>query len=186
MDDAKIIDLFWARDETAVTETAKKYSGYCFHISYFILRSNEDAEECVNDTYLNAWNSIPPRRPDRLSAFLGRITRNLALQRYAGLNAQKRGAGQVDIALHELEDCIPDRDSESRLTDEIVLTETLNSFLGTLPKQTRTVFVLRYWSLCSVKEISEVCGMSESKIKSMLFRTRNKLRHRLETEGIVI
>ncbi len=186
MDDSKIIELFWTRAETAITETANKYSKYCFHISYNILHIYEDVQECVNDTFLNAWNAIPPHHPNNLPAFLGKITRNLSLQRYVRYNAKKRGMGQVDIALDELEECIPSKTSVEKIVDEAVLTEALDTFLRALPKETRAIFVLRYWYLHSIKEISECCNMSESKVKSILFRTRKKLKAFIEREDITI
>lgn len=186
MEDNQIIELFWERSEMAITETSNKYSKYCYHISYTILHNNEDAEECVNDTYINAWKSIPPHRPNKLATFLGKITRNLSLQRYIKYKAQKRGMGQVDIALSELEECISDKTDVEQAMDEIILSETLDTFLRALPKETRVVFVARYWYLYSIHEISELYNMSESKVKSILFRTRNKLKLRLEMEGIVL
>jgi RNA polymerase sigma-70 factor (ECF subfamily) len=183
MDDDKIVELFWARAERAVTETAKKYSGYCFHISYRILQNSEDAEECVNDTYLHAWNAMPPHRPQRLATFLGKITRNLSLQKYTKNHAQKRGAGQVELALSELEECIPANTSLEQIVEERLLAESLDAFLRGLRKETRMVFVARYWYLYSIQEISKHYDMSESKVKSMLHRTRKKLKVYLEREG---
>lgn len=184
MDDNQIIELYWARSEAAISETAKKYGNYCHHIAYNILSNQEDSEECVNDTWLKTWEAIPPTRPERLSAFLGKITRNLALHRYEKYNAIKRGAGQVALALHELEECIPARDNVERVIDDLVLTEILNDFLAGLPAETRQIFVRRYWHLHSVKEIAAEYHISESKVKVTLFRTRRKLRQLLEKEGI--
>lgn len=186
MDDSKIIELFWARAETAIIETAKKYAGYCSRIAYTILQNSEDAEECVNDTWFNAWSAIPPHRPDRLSTFLGKITRNLSLQKHIKYNAQKRGGGQVELALAELEECIPAKTGVEQAAEDRLLTETLDSFLRGLPQEARVVFLARYWYLYPVQEISERCGMSESKVKSMLYRTRKKLRVYLESEGYAI
>lgn len=184
MDDNQIIDLYWARSETAIWETAKKYGNYCHHIAYNILYNREDSEECVNDTWLRTWEAIPPTRPERLSAFLGKITRNLALQRYEKYNAAKRAAGQVPLALHELEECIPARENVEHVVDDLALTEILNDFLAGLSAETRRIFVRRYWHLHSVKEIAEEYRISESKVKVTLFRTRRKLRLLLEKEGI--
>lgn len=186
MEDNKIVELFWARSETAITETSRKYSKYCFHISFNILHNNEDAEECVNDTYMNTWNAIPPHRPNRLSTFLGKITRNLSLQKYLKYNAQKRGSGQVDIAISELGDCIPSQTSVEQVIENIDLANTLDMFLRSLSKEARVLFVARYWSLYSILEIAELYDLNENKIKSTLMRTRNKLRKYLEREGIAL
>ena len=185
MDDHQIIALYWARSETAISETAKKYGNYCHQIAWRILDSREDSEECVNDTWLKTWEAIPPARPERLSAFLGRITRNLALQRYEKMNAAKRGSGQVPLALHELEACIPVKNHVEQVVDQLALTEILNVFLEGLSAETRKVFMRRYWFLWSVKEIAAEYGISESKVKVTLHRTRRKLRTLLEKEGIM-
>ncbi len=186
MDDSKIIELYWERSENAIAETAKKYSNYCRRISYNILRNDEDAEECVNDTYLNAWNSMPPHRPNRLSTFLGKITRNLSLNKYKQYTAKKRGSGQTELVLSELEECIPGATDVEQAVDEIILTEALNRFLANQPQKKRIVFSQRYWYLMPIKEIAEQWSMSESQTKSMLFRIRNELKLHLEKEGITI
>jgi len=186
MDDCKIVDLYWARSESAIAETSSKYSKYCTYISYNILRNKEDADECVNDTYLCAWKAMPPQRPSLLSTFLGKITRNLSLNKYKHYTAEKRGAGQIEIALSELENCIPSNTNIEQTTDEILLVEVINNFVSALPKESRIVFVRRYWYLSEIKEIAEQYGMSESKVKSILFRTRNRLKLYLEKEGIIL
>jgi len=186
MEDCKIVDLYWARSESAITETSNKYAKYCHYISYNILWNNEDADECVNDTYLCAWKAMPPQRPNRLSTFLGKITRNLSLNRYKSYTAQKRGAGQMELVLSELDDCVPANTSVEQETDEILLVEAINNFLSELPTVSRIVFVRRYWYLSGIKEIAEQYGMSESKVKSTLFRTRNKLKLCIEKEGIIL
>lgn len=185
MDDQKIVDLYWERSETAISETQKKYGKYCYTIAYAILYSNEDAEECVNDTYLRAWGAIPPAKPNRLSTFLGKITRNLALDRLDKNNAQKR-SGTVELALDELSECIPDADSTVDLIDEIALGDAINSFLAELPLKTRQMFVRRYWYLSPIKSIARDIGMSESAVKVSLMRTREAFRLHLEKEGINI
>lgn len=184
MDDKQIIDLYWSRSETAITETAKKYGRFCHSIAYNILASHEDSEECVNDTYLNAWNAIPPKRPLWLSAFLGKITRNLALKKYEKDTAAKRGGGQVALALEELAECIPVPGSLEKTVEDRILTDKLNAFLAQLAPETRSIFLRRYWQLCSVQEIAETLAVSESKVKMSLMRTRGKLRNFLEQEGI--
>lgn len=185
MEDNKIIELYWERSETAITETQNKYGRYCHYIAYNILYSNEDSEECVNDTYLRAWDSMPPHRPERLSAFLGKITRNLALDRYDRSRAQKRSSN-VEVALSELEECIPDVRGGLSVADEIVLRDAINGFLASLPVRTRKVFVRRYWYLSTVKDIACDLDMSESNVKVLLLRTRQRFKSYLEKEGIVI
>ena len=184
MDDRAIIELYNQRDENAIGETQKKYGRYCHYIAYNILQSNEDSEECVNDAYMKVWNSIPPHKPERLSSFIGKITRNTALDRYAQNRAQKRDSG-VALALDELEECLTVSAVED-LSDDLALKEAINSFLGTLPKRTRVIFMRRYWYLLSVKEIADGLEMSESNVKVTLLRTREKFRKYLEKEGIVI
>ncbi|MGN1341108.1 MAG: RNA polymerase sigma factor [Oscillospiraceae bacterium] len=186
MEDEKIIELYFARSEAAITETSAKYGAFFRRISRNILNSEQDAEECVNDTYLKAWNSIPPKRPDKLPAYLGRIVRNLSLNRWNKLNAAKRGAGEVTLALDELEECIPAADTVQLEADRAEISGALNRFLRELSEEKRTVFLRRYWYLVPVKDIAEQLGMSESKVKSMLLRTRNQLREFLEKEDITI
>lgn len=185
MDDNIIIDLFWQRTENAITEVSKKYARYCHSIAYRILYSNEDADECVNDTWLRTWNAIPPARPNRLSTFLGKITRNLALNRYEKMNAEKRGGGVVKIAISELEDCIPSDTSVEDEVEEIYITELIDRFLDKQPNKSRDVFVQRYWYLYSIADISTNLGISENTVKSILFRMREKLKQQLKKEGVL-
>lgn len=184
MEEKEIIELYWLRSERAIEETARKYGRFCHSIAYNILSNQEDSEECVNDTYLHAWNAIPPRRPNKFSAFLGKITRNLALKRYEKYTAAKRGGGQVPLALEELTECIPAPDSMERRMDDRMLAETLNRFLAGLSPETRRIFLDRYWKLDSINEIAMELGIGESKVKMSLMRTRGKLRSFLEQEGI--
>ncbi len=186
MTDSEIIDLYWKRSETAIRQTAIKFSGYCFTVSFNILHDEEDSYECVNDTYLRAWDAMPPARPDRLAAFLGRITRNLALDRYKISNAQKRNSGQIDLALSELENCIPDSSNIDNEMAEKELKQIINSFLETLSRGKRRMFVQRYWYFMSIKEIADQSGKSESNVKSTLFRVRNRLKNVLMKEGVTI
>lgn len=186
MQDERIIRLYFQRSEDAVKETEKKYGRYCHRIAFNILHSDTDSEECVNDTYLRAWNSIPPTRPAKLSAFLGRITRHLALNRYEKSAAKKRGGGNVAAVLDELSECIPDASASQDITQEFIITETLNRFLADLPEQSRIVFVRRYWYLSPIKEIAHDYAMGESKVKMILLRTRNELKQLLEEEGIIV
>ena len=186
LDDSKIIDLYWERSETAIIETSKKYSRYCRSISYNILHNDEDSEECVNDTYLRAWNVMPPKRPNCLATFLGKITRNLSLDKYKQYNAEKRGFGQTEIVLSELDGIVPSASSVERVIEESEIETALNRFLESLPKQKRIFFIRRYWYLMPVKEIAEQANESESQVKSMLFHTRSALKTFLEKEGITI
>lgn len=184
MDDSQIIELYLARAQTAISETAEKYGRYCRYIAYNILCSEEDSEECVNDTYLRTWESIPPQRPFNLKAFLGTITRNLSLDRYHSRNAEKRGMGQVPLVLDELCECLPAQKNADDITDSIVLAECLNEFLAGMSEQQRIIFVRRYWYLSPVKEIAADLGYSESMVKMSLLRSRNQLKQALEKEGI--
>ncbi len=186
MKDTEIIELYWNRDEAAIAATADTYGSYCYCIAYNILNNNEDAEECVNDTWHNAWNSIPPHRPDRLSTYLGKLTRNLALNRYKLLTTQKRGGGQVELALSELEGCIPAQQDVEQVLDEMVLVSALDKFLYAQPRTERNIFVGRYWYLYSIQELAESYRMSESKVASLLYRMRRKLKLHLEKEGIFL
>ena len=184
MDDSKIIELYMERSEQAISETSKKYGRYCHYIAYSILHNDEDSEECVNDTYLRAWNSIPPKRPSKLQTFLGKITRNLSLNKWDQYNTEKRGAGQTMLALEELHDCIPATGDAEQIIDDLALAEVFNCFLASLPKERRKIFMRRYWYLSPIKEISTDYSISESKVKMSLLRSRNELRQLLEKEGI--
>lgn len=184
MEDKQIIDLFWQRSESAVTAAAEKYGAYCGKIAENILGSKEDAEECVNDTWLQAWQNIPPDRPERLPAYLGKITRNLSLNRVKYYAAKKRGSGQTELVLSELEGCLPAANHVEQKMEERFLTEAIERYLRALPAEKRHIFICRYWYLMPVKEIAKTYGMSESKTASLLFRMRKELRLHLEKEGI--
>jgi len=186
LDDRKIIDLYWRRSETAIGETANKYARYCNSISFNILHDMEDAEECVNDTYLRAWNAMPPHRPNCLAVFLGKITRNLSLDKFRGYSAGKRGFAQTALALDELAECVPSAASVEQVMDDAELAQALDRFLKSCPKQKRVMFVQRYWYLMPIKAVAEHLGESESQVKSALFRTRNALKSFLEQEGIAL
>lgn len=135
MDDTKIIDLFWMRSESAISETANKYGSYCHLIAFRILHNDRDSEECVNDTWLGAWNAMPPKRPTVLSTFLGRITRNLSLDRWKQYNAKKRGSGEITVALEELQECIPAPVGVETTLDDMALADTLSRFILSLPRE---------------------------------------------------
>lgn len=183
MDDKKIVDLYWNRDENAIKETALKFGKYLHSISYHILLNYEDAEECVNDAYNDAWNSIPPHRPSILSTFLGKITRRISIDLWRKHSAGKRGGGEMTIILDELEECVSGKDDVETEIERRELQKKLNVFLMNLPAVECKVFIRRYWYMNSVSDIAEWSGYSESKVKSMLFRTRTKLRKMLEKEG---
>lgn len=186
MDDQQIITLYFARDEAAISETSRKYGNYLSAVAYNILSDREDAKECVNDTYYKAWNTIPPQKPQKLRCFLAKITRNLSLNIIEMKNTVKRGSGQLSAALEELEECIPAPVNVEKEADEDSLTEFLNAFLFSLPKKKRIVFVKKYWYLDSIKDIAASTGLSESNVKSILMRTRIKLKKALEQEGIIL
>ena len=186
MEDMQIVDLYFARSEQAIAETAHKYGSYLFSIAQNILFNRGDAEETVNDTYLGAWRSIPPHRPNRLSTYLGKITRRCALEKWKSAHAQKRGGGEVPLALEELSECIPGNDTPQTQMEMKELTQTINVFLKTLPETEQRIFICRYWYLHPVKTIAREFGFTESKVKSMLSRTRSKLRTSLQKEGIEV
>lgn len=179
MTDKEIIGLFFARDENALTEIKVSYGLFCRRIIFAVIRCNEDVDECENDTYLKAWNVIPPNEPQSLKYFTGRIARNTALDRYRAENAQKRSA-VTDVSFDELEECIPLTDVDF---DERQLGKAIDSFLRTLSTEKRVVFIRKYWFFDTISEISLRLDMSESKVKSMLMRTRGELRKYLEREG---
>ena len=184
MEDQGILELFFARSEQAIAETDRKYGGYCYSIAYNILSSKEDSEESVSDTYLAAWNLIPPRKPNFLNAFLGKITRHISIDRWRRLGAKKRGGGEVTLALEELGDCADGKSLEAEASRR-ELNRLLNAFLASLPETERNVFLCRYWYLDSVETIGTITGFSQSKVTSMLHRTRGKLRTLLSQEGYV-
>ena len=186
MEDEKIIDLYWTRQENAILETEKKYGSYCRSISFHILKNREDSEECVNDTWLRAWDSIPPKRPDFFAAFLGKIVRNLSISRYRMNHARKRGNGEVDLLLMELEECLPAGKSVEEEIESRETARAIDRFLYGEDEESRNMFIRRYFYVDSIREIAGRLGVSESKVKSQLFRVRNRLKDHLEKEGIVL
>ena len=186
MEDSQIIDLYWARLEQAIQETDTKYGGYCRAIAHNILKSMEDSEECVSDTWLRAWNAMPPQRPSVLSAFLGRITRNLSLDRYKAARAEKRGGSSFPAALDELSECVPAPGRVEHALEERELAEAIDRFLRTLPEKDCNLFLRRYWYVDSVQSIAARYAIKENTAKSILFRTREKLRRYLAGEGIIV
>ena len=184
MNDSQIVALYLARNQLAIEKTAAKYGSYCYSIVRNILSNPQDAEEAVSDTYLGLWTSIPPHRPESLSTFLGKIARRTALKQWEKNHAKKRGGGEVELALEELSEYLPGGTVPETVMENAELTRLLNCFLHRLPKQERMVFVCRYWYLDSIGDIARRFGFSQSKVKSMLARTRMKLRNTLHKEGI--
>lgn len=183
MDDAKIVQLYFDRDEQAIPATADKYGNYCTSIAKNILGNYEDAEECVNDTYLNTWNAIPPHRPKMLSTFLGKIVRNLAFNRYKLNTADKRGGGEIIAVLDELAGCVSGNDDVEQAYDYKELVAAINDFLGTLPAEKRNIFVCRYWYTDSISDIAARYNMTYSAVSMTLNRLRIKLHNYLIERG---
>ena len=186
MEDKQIVDLYWQRSDKAIIETNQKYGRYCHAIAFNICGTEEDAEECVNDTWLSAWNLMPDKRPKVLSAFLGRITRNFALNRMKAKNRLKRGGGNVVFALDELQECIPGGTNPEAVILGKELDKAVGNFVSTLPETEKTIFILRYWYLAPIQEISDKLHFSQGKVKTSLFRTRKKLRAYLEEESLCL
>lgn len=182
--DAQIISLFHARDQKALSETQQKYGGLCHSIAKNILGSREDAEECLNDALYKLWETIPPARPKNLAAYLSVTVRNLACNRRAAAKAAKRGGGELDVALSELENVLASPEQPDSVLDTRALSDAMNRFLGGLEAETRVMFVLRYWGDLTIKEIAEKCGAGQSKVKMTLLRTRDDLKAFLEEEGL--
>ena len=186
MDDEKIIELYFARSENAISETDKKYGKNCRRTALNILRSEQDSEECVNDTYMRLWNVIPPQKPLPLCAFIMRIVRNIAIDMVKRYSAIKRGGEMYDTAYDELSECVPSRENVAEAAETAELTAEIEKFLGTLSREKKRIFLMRYWSFMTVAEIAENLGIGESKVKVTLMRTREKLKQFLEKEGIVL
>mgnify|MGYP004583383791 FL=1 len=185
MDDQSIVALFWERSEQAIAETDRKYGAYCYSIAYHALANNEDAEESVSDTYMAAWNRLPPHRPSVLATFLGKITRRISINRWKAKNTAKRGGGQITLALEELDNCVDGTQDIEANSDARELSACLNRFLDSLPKVERDIFLRRYWFFDPIAAIAESYGFTQSKVASMLHRMRGKLRKQLEKEGFV-
>ncbi len=185
MEDQKIIDLYWARSQEAITRTAEKYGSYCMVIACNILGNTEDAEECVNDTYLGAWNTIPPQRPAILSSFLGRLTRNLSLDRYRYNTAEKRNSNMT-VALEELSGCVSGDESPEQTIDRKELVLAINDFLSTLSAQKRGIFICRYWYFDSVQQIASRYRITPGNVSVTLNRLRQKLRMYLQERGYAL
>ena len=184
MNDREIVELYWQRSERAISETAKKYGQYCRIVAYNILGDSQDSEECVNDTWLAAWNSMPNNRPNRLNPYLAKITRNFALQKIVYRTAKKRGGGEAELALEELDDCVPSGSCIEKELEEKELSEAINRFVDRLPDEEQLAFIGRYWFLASEREIARKQGCSRSKINATLKHTREKLKNYLLQEGL--
>jgi RNA polymerase sigma-70 factor (ECF subfamily) len=186
LDDTQIVELYLSRSENAIAETEKQYGSYCSAIAMNILKNRQDSEECVNDAFLKVWQSIPPARPTKFSAFLGKIVRNLSLDKYEAKNAAKRGGNEVPILLSELEGCIPSENKVENQVEDNELIRMIEEFLSTLRKEDKIFFIRRYWYSNTVPEIVKKFNVSEGKITMSLHRTRKKLKNYLEKRGVLV
>ena len=186
MEDEEIVALYWRRSEDAIRETSVKYEKYLSKIAFNILFDREDSEECVNDTYLAAWNSMPEQKPSILSTYLGKITRQIAIDIYRKRNSVKRVSSEYALSLSEMEDSFADTETPEQVYDGKMLDEAIGRFVRNLPEDARRVFIGRYYFFDSVKKIAKYCGISETNVKSILFRTRRKLKDCLVKEGFVL
>lgn len=176
MGDNEIIQLYWDRNEQAIKATVQKYGNYCKAIARNILNNKEDVEECINDTYLNAWKAMPPHWPEQLATFLGKITRNLSFNKYRHDHTEKRGGGEIVLVLDELTDCVSDTDSVEQIVERQELIKNINTFVRGLPTDKRNIFVRRYWYADSVVEIAKDYGMLSGSVSKTLERTRKQLK----------
>ena len=182
MQDSEIVELYWNRDERAIAESDSHYGAYCRHIAMNILSSREDSEECVNDTWHRTWDNVPPQRPSSLSAFFGRIVRNLSISRYRAYHAKKRFDG-ITILLSELDDCVPAHGSIAQATEGRLLTEIIDQWLAGLTKEDRVLFIRRYWFGEAVNALANECGVRQNQIAQRMLRLRRELKSALEQEG---
>ena len=183
LEDSEIVRLYWDRNEKAINAASEKYGGYCTSIAVNILGSIEDAEECVNDTYLNAWNTIPPQKPSMLSAFLGKIVRNLSFNRYNRIHSQKRGGHEMPLILDELSEIVSGKESvEDELTRKELVNE-INRFIISLSDEKQYIFLRRYWYSDSIGAIAEKCGKTANAVSVELNRIRSTLRGHLTERG---
>ncbi len=183
MEDEQIVALYWDRSEAAIAETEEKYDRYLTKIAYNILANHEDSRESVNDTYLAAWNSMPTHRPSVLSAYLAKLTRRISIDRFRYRSREKRKNSEYALSLEELGDCVSGGNTTEEILNVKLLTDAIGVFLRLQSEESRTVFLGRYYFLDSVREIARYCGMTESKVKSLLYRTRLGLKEYLEGEG---
>ena len=183
MEDLQIIELYFRRDETAISETENKYGAFCRGVAKNILTLEEDAEECVNDTYLKAWNSMPPHWPEHLAAFLGKITRNLSFNRYRHNHAEKRGGGEIAFILDELTDCVSGIDNVEQIMERQELIQAFNTFVRGLPSKKRVIFTRRYWYADPISDIAKDYHMLQGTVSKTLERTRKQLKAYLTERG---
>ena len=183
MEDSQIIELYWQKNADAISETSSKYGAYCFTIANQILCSKEDSEECVNDTWLHAWNAMPPQRPNVLRMFLARITRNLSFDRFTAKNAEKRGGGEIVLVLDELSECLASGTNVETAYEEKELGQCIQRFVRALPERDGNVFVRRYFFTEPVSAIARRYGLSQNNVAVILSRTRKKLTLTLTQEG---
>lgn len=186
MKDEEIVSLYWERNELALAETERKYGRYLMQLAYNILASREDGEESVSETYWRAWNSMPPRRPELLRAYLAKIARRVSIDRFRARHSRKRESSEYQLSLEELGDCLPGGGETEEAAELHRLTEALERFLRALPAQARRAFVGRYFFADPVRDVASYCGMSEGGVRSLLFRTRRALRDFLEKEGFSV
>ncbi|RUS46526.1 RNA polymerase sigma factor [Cohnella sp. AR92] len=185
MEDTRIIDMYWSRNEAAIRESSTKYGRMLKRISFNILSNDGDSEECVNDTYGKAWDSMPPQKPNSLAAYLGRIARNLSINRWHANHARKRGCG-ADALISELSDCIPSPLSTEEETEARALSETISRWLNSLPQDDRVLFLRRYWFGDSLNSLAAECATTPNKLAGRIYRLRHKLRSALEKEGVTL
>ena len=186
MEDEKIVDLYWQRSESAIRETEIKYDRYLTKIAYNILADAEDSRESVNDTYLAAWNSMPPHRPGVLSTYLGKLTRRISIDCFRRRTRQKRGGSEYEVSLSELGDCVSGGNTTEEIINVKLLADAIGIFLRLQSEDARNAFIGRYYYLDSVKEVAAYCGMTESKCKTLLYRTRAALKEYLREEGFEV
>lgn len=186
MEDAVIVDLYWKRDERAITESDAKYGAYCYTVANNILLNHEDTKECINDTWVKAWNTIPPQKPKALKPFFAKIIRNLALNRYEMKNAKKRGGDMVTIAMEELDECVSSKEDVESVYFAKQLQKDVNQFLHTLPGRDCDIFLRRYFFLENTAEIAKRYKMRESNVLLILSRLRKKLKKFLRKEGYIV
>ncbi|MBQ9794060.1 MAG: sigma-70 family RNA polymerase sigma factor [Clostridia bacterium] len=186
MTDKEIVALYHARDEDAILQTKTKYGRFLLKIAYNILNNDQDSEESVSDTYLAAWNSMPPHRPEVLSAYLGKLARRISIDLFRKKTREKRAGSEYTMSLSEWEDCLSGGEMPEETLETTLLAEAINRFLRSLPKDARNLFIGRYYYMDPLREVAAYCGMSESKAKSLLFRTRNSLKDYLEKEGFSV
>ena len=183
MEDYKIVALYWKKDESAISETGHKYGAYCFAIADNILHNKEDSEECVNDTWLKAWNAMPPQRPTKLQIFLTKITRNLSFNRFNARSAEKRGGGEIILVLDELAECLASETDIASEYEAKELGQCIRSFVRLLSERDGNIFVRRYFFTESISQIARKYGLTENNIMVILCRTRKKLKAHLVKEG---